>query len=180
VYLDDSLYLVGIYNEYTSNFGFKCVRVNGINAACVDTLTKFSVIPQLDDTLTCEATKDTCGFVEVNMSHGVPTIYDTLECTQEESLLLLINELAPENDLWDLLQVTSSGIDVVLLSDHSTKYYVNIYNILGKLVYKNEFDAIKGITPVKMKFNVKPSVYLIKVSDGVNSQSQKVINYHLN
>jgi hypothetical protein len=179
VYLDDSLYLVGVYNEYTDNFGFKCVRVDGIDPNCTDTLTTHAVEPQLDDTLTCEATKDTCGFVEVDISHENMAVTDTLECTSEESCPIFINNLIDSDNFWEIIQVSSSGIDAVLITCQSSRYYVNIYNILGMKVYENEFDACKGVTPIKLKFDVKPSIYLINVNNGVKSSTKKVINYHL-
>lgn len=178
LYLDDSLYLVGVLNE-TSYTGFTFVRVNGIDPDCVDTLSILANEPQLDDTISCIGVADTCSSTEVDitLTNMNPSNYS--QCFQTESAVMSINDIMNEQNLWELKQINNDGVEIVITSDKSSAYHINVYDMLGREVYSAGFNVNKGKTDIKLSFEVKPEIYLIRLSNGEYDETRKIINNHL-
>ena len=176
VYVDDSLYLVGVYNEY-SNYGFMYVTVEGMNtgSGCIDTLGFIVTEPHLDDTISCDGEIVTCTATDVEVDIGEPTVYDTLECAVEKSSLLDVNNFKYPDQIWMFERISKDGINALLISEKPTIYSISVYDLLGREVYSSGFNVGEGQTPIKLNFNVNTEMYIISVSNGSQTETLKVM-----
>ena len=71
---------------------------------------------------------------------------------------------------------SQNGIEIILKSENTGNYQVNVYDLLSMHVYNSKVSAGAGRAPVNIKFNVKSQTYIVRVSDGQRINAKKVIN----
>ena len=179
VYKENNLHMVGVYNEVYStdyNFGFKYVSVNGISSSCVDTLSPETDTPNLDDIISRIGDIEGCEEISVDDQHTDIYPSDTLECANKSASILSIeNEQLTDYDLCRIGNISHDGIEAVLISDKPTMYRISIHDVLGREVFKSAYPVDEGETNIKLDFRVQPLVYIVRVSDGKNTEVEKII-----
>jgi len=175
VYVNDNLHLVGVYNEYSTNFGFKYVSVECMNSACVDTLGFIATEPHLDDTISCDGEIVTCTLTDVEVETADVNVYDTLECPSKKTSLLDINIFKDPNQIWLFERISKDGINAMLIAEKPTSYSISVYDLLGREVYSSRFNVAEGQTSIKLSFNVNTEMYIISVSNGSQRETLKVM-----
>ncbi|MBC8319255.1 MAG: hypothetical protein H8E34_00885 [Bacteroidetes bacterium] len=111
VYMDDNLYMVGVYNEYTTNWGFKYVSVDSIASSCVDTLGLIATEPRLNDTISCDGEIVTCTLTDVEVDIDDAYVIDTLECViRGKSSIAVINNFNNPDQIWMFERINNDGI----------------------------------------------------------------------
>ncbi len=175
VYMNDNLHLIGVYNEYTSNFGFMYVSVNGMASNCIDTLGFIATEPHLDDTISCDGEIITCTLTDVEVDIDDATVIDTVDCVGKKSSLLYINNFSNPDQIWMFERISKDGINAVLITEEQTIYSISVYDLLGREVHSSRFNAGEGQTPIKLSFNVNTEMYIISVSNGSQTETLKVM-----
>lgn len=182
VYIDDSLYLVGILNETINAVaykGFTFISEDGIDPDCVDTMSIITNEPELDDTISCVGVADTCNSTSVSISLGAMNPLNISQCFQTENAIMSIDDIVFDQGFWELRQINSDGIELKITTDRPDTYLVNVYDMLGREVYQSSFDVRKGQSEIKLSFAVKPEIYMIRLSNGEYDETKKIINNHL-
>jgi len=176
VYIDDTLHLVGVLNEpENEEFGFEYIRTPGISSNCVNTLepdsTELSV-----DTVSCTATLDECSKTSLSVQYDNAPIDTTLECVGYKTEAMFINGTIENQDFWEVKRIDRSGIEIGIISAGSTAYNITVYDLMGRKVYETEESVMSGNTNIYLNFQMKPQTYIIRVSNGKNAQTKKVVN----
>lgn len=182
VYIDDSLYLVGVLNEYfgsTLYRGFTFANEEGIDPECTDTMSIITNEPQLDDTISCTPTSDNCTSTEVPIEILNMSPLTQSQCFQTENAIMSINDLKLNQEFWEIEQINSEGIELFITADVSDTYMVCVFDMLGREVYNSSFNLKEGQTKLKLNFKVNPEIYLIRVSNSSYDETKKIINNHL-
>lgn len=182
VFIDDSLYLVGVLYELSGSpqyRGFTFVREDGINPECTDTMSIISNEPQLDDTISCTGTSNTCSSTEEDIEVEPLTVSSYDECWETENAIMAVGEFGTKQEFWEPKQITNEGIELIITAEVPDTYLVCVYDMLGREVYNSSFLVNEGQTEITLNFKVNPEIYLIRVSNSSYDETKKIINNHL-
>ena len=114
--------------------------------------------------------------ISVDDEHSNIPVFDTLECTNKSTSFLSVeNRQLTENDLCRINNIRPYGIEAVLLSDKPALYRISVHDILGREVFSSTYPVDEGKTNIRMNFRLKPMVYIVRVSDGKNTEIKKII-----
>ena len=177
VYMNDSLYIVGVYNE-NSNYGFNYVTVEGMSneSGCVDTLGFITTEPHLDDTVSCSGNIVTCTATDVDVDIDNASVIDSLECVPSSKSTVANNYIFDNTDqIWMFERINKSGIYATLISEKPENYSICVYDVMGRNVFSSSFNVGEGQTPVNFDFNVNTEMYIIRISNGRQTEIMKVM-----
>lgn len=74
---------------------------------------------------------------------------------------------------WRYLGIDETGIHAYLNSEVDSQYEISVYDLTGRKVCSENY-SVKGQKYINLKFNVGNQIYLIKVSNGTQTETLKV------
>jgi hypothetical protein len=175
VYINGNLNLVGVCNN-SPIFGFTHVNLASLSDACKIPLDVDSRLPVLDDIINWTTTSETCNAFDPTVSNG--TFYPVyhIDCLGKSGSMANVNDINDSYEMWKIERISKDGVDVLLNSEKVGNYKISVFDIMGREVYSSEFNTVAGETSVKLDFDVRPEMYIIRINNGTTSDTKKFIN----
>jgi hypothetical protein len=177
IYQEDNLSIVGIYNNNNSTFGYTLIQVNDFanDPGCLETgsveLSTFHT-----DFREREAYLDYCNRPEFSAECPDDDPAYTQECPPfKQAIMQLGDELYNTESLWHFKGIDAQGIRAVLVSENEALYQMAVYDIMGRKIHSSSYNVIDGQREVYLEFNAKAEMYIIRVSNGFQTETIKVV-----
>jgi hypothetical protein len=174
IYKDGNLSIVGIYNNDPVDYGYTLIHTAGFvnQAGCLRTgvvgLTRLSTHPYECTNYTTQCTKTNVPFevygVDAAPIQTCPTIGKSAEIVSQME----------HSSIWKFRGIDESGIHAILAPEVQAQYQINVYDLMGRVVYSSSFNVGKGDNYIDLNFPAKNQLYLIRVSNGVKTETLKV------
>ena len=78
------------------------------------------------------------------------------------------------SSIWKFRGIDKNGIHAILTPEVECQYQINVYDLMGRVVYSSSFNVGKGEKFIDFNFPTKNQLYLISVSDGTKTETIKV------
>lgn len=176
VYQNENLFLVGVYSNVAIDppkYGFTFVNKNGIDPECVETGEVIHTM-MLPEIIEREARIEECEW------HHFPT--EVLSCKPEaleecvaKHKSSVEQELFDGSIRWEFRESNENGIRAILYSEELETFNINVYDVLGRNVYSSDVRVDYGQKEVYLNFNMKPEVYIVKISNGTIEETVKIM-----
>lgn len=172
VYQNENLFLVGVYSYIVSDppiYGFTFVNKNGIDPECVETGEVIHTM-MLTESIRRDARVRECDWrhFRTEVLGCEPKALE--ECVMHKSS---INKDSFRSIRWELKKSNENSIYAVLYSEELEVFNINVYDVLGRNVYSSEVTVDHGQKEVQLNFNMKPEVYIVKISNGTKEETVK-------
>lgn len=177
VYQNDNLFIVGVHNRMVQDppyYGFTFINRNGIDPHCIET-GEVENIRISTRTVDRRATRYDCEWrhFPTNILGCLPD-YE-LECVSKMKTSSADETLFEENIRWELKETNEDGIHGVLFSEEANDFKVDVYDVLGRNVFSSEYSVKYGEKDIFLKFNMNPEVYIIRITNGVEQETLKIL-----
>lgn len=179
IYSEGNLSIVGVYNNNNLTFGYTLINVGGFvnGEGCLETgvveLNHFATTPYEISTYMTD-----CVGTIIDITNTPENPQPIQECPIADpgtkSSATGIDSGSLDN-LWQFNGIDAQGIHATLFSEsNNTLYEVVVYDVMGRKITSSSFNVSGGQQEIYIEFAAKAEMYIIKVSNGSQSQTLKV------
>ena len=178
IYKDGNLSIVGIYNDYNLSpprLGYTLIHTAGFvnQAGCLRigdvNLNQISAYPYECTSYTTQCVKTNVPFDVLDGFAGPLQSCPTVGEKSTEADFEMEN-----SSIWKFRGIDENGIHAILTPEVECQYQINVYDLMGRVVYSSSFNVGKGEKFIDFNFPTKNQLYLISVSDGTKTETIKV------
>lgn len=174
LYSNQNLSIVGYCRYSTTVEGYVYVNTSGFNFA--DPNCYYEGTVKIKDLTTYPIDQPSsliqCSKIEFILEVD-PWVYAPIEnCSNGSGKSSSIEENV-DKSFWTFTGIDQTGINAYLNSEKESQYEIDVYDLTGRKVCSESY-SVKGQKYVNLKFNVGSQLYLIKVSNGTQSETIKV------
>ena len=178
IYQEGNLSIVGVYNNNNITFGYTLIEVNGFvnQEGCLETGAVRVENTFQTDYETCEYTTGHCNQTGFLVDNPGSSPNPPQECpVVGKSISVSDGNISGLENLWQYKGIDARGIHAILYSEsNNTRYEVVVYDMMGRKITSSSYNVSGGQQEIYLEFAAKAEMYVIRVSNGSQSQTMKV------
>lgn len=177
IYQNDNLFLTGVFNRMDQNppvYGFSFINRNGIDPECIEQGHIRHWETETDHMSRTAEFRD-CRYREFPTNVKELNPHFEIECLPNKSSNSSDGNLFNNETQMVFNEINTNGINTIITSEIDAKYTLAVYDVLGRELTSKTITMEAGQKSIQLNFKVEPKVYIIKISNGIEQETLKIL-----